>query len=124
MQARTKDGITYTLRFGEVVYGSGEVVSAGGASENDAKAGPGENRYLFITTEFDTKEFVEPAKPANTNFLNTPDSVWTSADKRNKELHEKHEKWQKKVESSQKLSTTVFPRGIMLFHQRVLINCI
>jgi hypothetical protein len=53
LQALTSDGVLYTLRFGEVVYGKGEAVSAGVDSINAGAQGPGENRYLFITTEVD-----------------------------------------------------------------------
>lgn len=56
LRVRTHDGVTYTLRFGEVVSGSGDAVSAGTALGGEKKAGaPGENRYLFITTTFDPR---------------------------------------------------------------------
>lgn len=53
VQVRTKEGIVYTLRFGEVVYGTGVDVTAGSEAETDRERGPGANRYLFITTAFD-----------------------------------------------------------------------
>jgi len=66
VRAVTKDGVEYTLRFGELVYGRGEAVTAGeeGASDSGegGERGPGENRYLFITTDFDPKALHEPAK--------------------------------------------------------------
>jgi hypothetical protein len=104
LQARTKDGVIYTLRFGEVVYGRGEEVSAGTDSVVTDKTGPGENRYLFITTEFDPREFPEPPQPKNTDFLNKVDSLLTDADRKNKELHDAHEKWKSQVEKGRKLS--------------------
>jgi hypothetical protein len=52
LRARTADGITYTLRFGEVVYGQREAISAGTAESDREGSGPGENRYLFVTADF------------------------------------------------------------------------
>jgi hypothetical protein len=56
MTVRTSDGVTYTLRFGEVVYGSGDAVTAGGEGSDDKESGPGENRYLFISASFNEKD--------------------------------------------------------------------
>jgi hypothetical protein len=61
VECETSEGIRYTLRFGEVLFGRGEQVSAGteGPSEresaepNQAASGPAENRYLFLTASFD-----------------------------------------------------------------------
>jgi len=100
LQAKTKEGVLYTLRFGEVVYGSGLEVSAGtGPGDDDEEEKQTENRYLFITTEFDGSDFVEPQKPENTAFESKPDSLWTEADRANKELQEEYERWQTKVEN-------------------------
>jgi len=103
LQARTQDGVVYTLRFGEVVYGRGEAVSAGTESAEET-GGPGENRYLFITTEFNSRIFPEPPEPSNTDFTGKPDSLLTDADRNNKDLQKKHDEWQKKIEKGQKLS--------------------
>ena len=56
MAVLTSDGVTYTLRFGEVVYGSGEAVTAGSDGSDDKESGPGENRYLFISASFSEKD--------------------------------------------------------------------
>ena len=98
------DAITYTLRFGEIVYGSGLAVTAGTGAGGETNDGQGENRYLFITTEFDRTRFPEPRSPASTNFLSRPDSVWTSDDRENKTLHDAHEKWLAKNRARLKLS--------------------
>ncbi|HDL18515.1 MAG TPA: DUF4340 domain-containing protein [Bacteroidetes bacterium] len=103
-QVRTVDGVIYTLRFGEVVYGSGVDVSAGAKSNANKDAGPGENRYLFITTEFNPSEFKEPPKPKNTGFETKADSLWSDADKENKKLNDAHKEWQNKMDKGQKLS--------------------
>ena len=100
IQAKTKDGITYTLRFGEIVYGSGEEVTAGSEDTNVDQSKPGENRYLFITTEFDPSVFPEPKQPRNTEFLSKPDSLWTDADRENKRISDEHDRWQKKLEDA------------------------
>lgn len=108
LQALTTDGVRYTIRFGEVVYGSGLEVTAGAEEDRSDDAtemkGPGENRYLFITTEFVEKEFPEPPQPKNTDFLNKADSLLTDADRENKIIYEEHEEWRKKVEKGRKLS--------------------
>jgi len=50
---RTNEGVLYTLRFGEVVYGRGDAVLLGDETSDEADTGQGENRYVFITAEFD-----------------------------------------------------------------------
>ena len=104
LQARTEDGVIYTLRFGEIVYGTGLTVTAGAQSDKDDENKTGENRYLFITTTFDASEFTEPAKPKNTEFTTKADSLWTDADKKNRELQNSHDAWQRKVDKGRKLS--------------------
>ena len=104
VQARTKDGVIYTLRFGEIAYGKGEALTAGTDSSDIAGSGPGENRYLFITAEFNPSDFKEPRKAKNTDFINKPDSLWTDADRKNKELQDEHDEWQKKIDKGKNLS--------------------
>jgi hypothetical protein len=105
LQARTKDGVTYTLRFGEVVYGTGEAVSAGADSINIDRSRPGENRYLFITTSFDPKEFPPaPPKPRDTSFMGKADSLLTSSERANKELQNKYDEWERDVSKGRKIS--------------------
>ncbi len=57
------NGIVYTLRFGEIVPGSGEAVTAGAGKEKkesgEKKEGEGTHRYLFVTAKFD-KGLLEP----------------------------------------------------------------
>ena len=102
LQVRTTEAVTYTLRFGEVVYGSGLAVSAG-AGASDAR-GPGENRYLFITTQFDPKRFPEPPKPENTFFLNRPDSLWTDDDRADKAIYDAYQAWKAKQSERKRTS--------------------
>lgn len=110
VQVQTDEGVVYTLRFGEVVFGTGEAVSAGTDASDDPGAGPGENRYLFITTEFDGRLFPEPPKPSDLAFQSKPDSLWTDADRRNAERHEAHETWAKNVEKGRKTSADLNAR--------------
>ncbi len=102
LQALTKEGIEYTLRFGEVAYGRGFEVSAGSDSV-DVNA-PAENRYLFITAAFDSTVLLkeEPPGPKNTDFLNKADSLWTDEDRDNKAAYDKHEAWRKRYEEARK----------------------
>ena len=57
---RTTEGVRYTLRFGEVVYGRGDAVAVGDGTSDEQQTGPGENRYVFITAEFDATAIPEP----------------------------------------------------------------
>ena len=57
---RTTEGVLYTLRFGEVVYGSGEAVAIGNDTSDEEQSETGENRYVFITAEFDQTSLPEP----------------------------------------------------------------
>jgi hypothetical protein len=74
----TDEGIVYTLRFGEVVFASGEALSAGVEDaksaaakgqdkdkdkEKDKEKGGTESRYLFVTVEFDPALIPPPPPP-------------------------------------------------------------
>ena len=99
LEVRTSEGVVYTLRFGEVLFGSGETITAGGAN-GDEESGPGENRYLFITASFDPKLLPEPNEPENLAFLNKAEEEWTDSDRSNKELQDEHDRWQEEVARS------------------------
>ena len=95
----TDRGVIYTLRFGEVVHGSGLAVSAGSDETfTDQTAAAAQNRYLFVSAEFDQSAFSEPPKPDNTTFLKKSDSLWSADDKKNKALYDAHNQWGRKVE--------------------------
>ena len=104
IQAQTNEGVRYTLRFGEVVYGTGEAISAGSESNSDKNAGPGENRYLFISTNFDESLFAEPKKPSNLEFQTKADSLWSNTDHKNKGLQDAYAAWEQKVENGRNSS--------------------
>jgi len=106
LEMLSSQGVVYTLRFGEILYGTGDAVTAGADSNNEdeKERGPGENRYLFITASFDPNRFPEPAQPNNTDFLNKSEEDWTDTDRKNKELKDKHDEWLQKVEEGQELS--------------------
>ncbi len=106
VNALTEDGVEYTLRFGEVVYGTGEAVSAG-TGEDGKATGPAENRYLFITTAFKEKLFPEPEKPKNMEFQSKPDSLWTAEDRANKALQDAHDEWQQKIDKGKERSESL-----------------
>ena len=100
VQAKTQDGLIYTLRFGEVVYGSGIAVTAGtetGSGEGES----GENRYLFVTVNFDKSKFPEPAQPTNVDFRTKADSLWTAEDHTNKALDDAYRQWADRYNRSQ-----------------------
>jgi Domain of unknown function (DUF4340) len=112
LQVHCKDGVTYTLRFGEIAYGTGEALTAGkppageaqgGSAAGEGERGPGENRYLFISTDF-TPDQPEPKLPANTDFEGKAESEWTDADRANKKLHDVHEEWKANLEKGRKRS--------------------
>ena len=106
LEIRSSQGVIYTLRFGEILYGTGDSVTAGTdtSNEDDKERGPGENRYLFITASFDPNRFPEPAQTNDTDFLNKPEDDWTDTDRKNKELKDNHDEWLRKVEEGRELS--------------------
>jgi hypothetical protein len=85
MQVMTDDGIMYTLRFGEVVFGSDE-------SEEDDQSSS-ENRYLFVSADFEPSLLPEPPRPGDTSFVGKPDSLLTEQDKENQKLKKAHDRW-------------------------------
>ena len=101
LQAATQGGVVYTMRFGEVVYGSGEAVTAGTDQSDQAAAGKGENRYLFITAEFDPSILAEPPRPASTSFDGKAEADLTDAEKADKAIADVHKDWQTKFDAAQ-----------------------
>jgi hypothetical protein len=86
------DGVVYTLRFGEILIGSGEDVEAGAEEKDpkDPKKDPpkkegAEHRYLFVTVRFD--EDYAPKAPADPGKFE-PKDEWTGEQK--KEEEDKH----------------------------------
>lgn len=55
LQVHTKDGVMYTLRFGEVAFGQGTALSAGDSVTTRQPGQTGENRYLMISASIDPK---------------------------------------------------------------------
>jgi len=103
MQVYTDEGVVYTIRFGEILYGSGLAISAGGEEGAGQDAGAA-NRYLFITTRFDKSMFPEPPRPANMDFVGKPDSLLTDEDREQKRINTEHERWQRKIDKGQSTS--------------------
>ena len=110
LRARTQDGILYTLRFGEIVYGQGEAISAGAAASDEVGTGPGENRYVFITADFLEGKIPEPSRPAGTAFKDKPQDQWTDDDRHNKEIFDKHEEWASRVSKAREQATRLNER--------------
>jgi len=53
LQVHTRDGVMYTLRFGEVAFGQGTALSAGDSVETRKPGQTAENRYLMISASLD-----------------------------------------------------------------------
>lgn len=106
----TNTGLTYTLRFGEVLYGSGEDVSAGTEEEAEAEDESGENRYLFITVAFDQSLLPEPPQPADTSFQEKSEAEWSDSDRRNHERFEAHQEWEEKSSAGRELAAELTER--------------
>ncbi|MBI5266542.1 MAG: DUF4340 domain-containing protein [candidate division Zixibacteria bacterium] len=104
MQVQSKDGITYTLRFGEVLHGSGLMITSGEGEEDAAKSGAAASRYLFLTCDFDPKFFPEPKNAPNTGFQGKADSLLTEAEKESKRIWAEHNQWKERVDRSSKLA--------------------
>jgi hypothetical protein len=116
VQVRTEEGLVYTLRFGEVVYGTGLAVTAGTAAEGRDGSGPGENRYLFVTVAFDKTLFPEPRDAPSLAYLSKADSLWTAADRTNDEIHQAHERWAKKLAATEKKTAMLNARFAKWFY--------
>ena len=111
---RTDLGVLYTLRFGEILFGSGNAVAIGeeepadGAEAGD-ESGAGENRYVLITAEFDTETLPEPPAPSNRDFENKAEAQWTAGDRANKDAADLHDRWERRTadgrERAEELST-------------------
>ncbi len=110
LQVRTSEGVYYTLRFGEILYGSGVAVSAGAESTGDEGDGPGENRYLFITADFDSAVLPEPARPANRDFEGKEGDDLTDDDKANKDLADAYKSWEEEVKQGQETAEALAQR--------------
>jgi hypothetical protein len=110
VQVQANDGVTWTLRFGEVVYGTGLSVTAGGGETAGGNEGMATNRYLMITTSFDPSLFPEPEEPENTDFTTKADSLWTEEDYRMKGLQAAHDRWKEKVDSGAQRSSELNER--------------
>jgi hypothetical protein len=111
LKAYTTDGVVYTLRFGEVLYGSGMAVTAGlSAEEETDQEHQKANRYLFITADFDEDYFREPPQPESMAFQDKADSAWTDFDKDCKERFDRHQEWERNVERSRDLAGSLNQR--------------
>jgi len=104
LNCETRDGVRYILRFGEVVSDSA-VDTEGSGTGADEDGIPGENRYLFITTEFDVALFPEPDKASDLAFQYKDESDWTEVDQENKRLFAAHAAWQEQVDKGRKISS-------------------
>jgi hypothetical protein len=112
LQAGCDDGVVYTLRFGEVLVGSGEEISAGapadGEKKDDAKKPGSENRYLFVSVAFD-ESLLGPApaepKAAAADPQKKPEEQKEDEEKAKKEREEWEQKkkdFDKKAEDGKK----------------------
>ena len=113
VRLETDEGIRYTLRFGEVVYGRDEDVSAGSEEEDTAAAassGPAENRYLFVTAEFQPVRFPEPPRPANRDYQDKPSDELTDEDRENRDRARVWDRWEDDVEKGRELEETLTRR--------------
>ena len=99
---RTEEAVLYTLRFGEILYGSGNAVAVGDETSDDEGAGVGENRYVLITAEFDPSGLPEPSQPSNRDFENKAAGQWTDGDRENKERADLYAQWERRTEAGQR----------------------
>jgi hypothetical protein len=98
LKVTVTDGVQYTLRFGEIVYGRGE--SSGDGTEGAGKEkSVVENRYLMITADFVNATFPEPPSPTNNEFIGKADSLMTEADRENQRRQIVHDDWYRDLES-------------------------
>ncbi len=94
---RTDEGVLYTLRFGEILFGSGNAIAIGDDTSDDEETGTGENRYVLITAEFDPDALPEPEQPGNRDFENKAEPQWTDAVRANKSAADLHARWERRA---------------------------
>ena len=99
---RTEEAVLYTLRFGEILYGSGNAVAIGDETSDDRETGLGENRYVLISAEFDPSGLPEPPRPSNRDFENRPEAQWTDADRGNKERADLQVQWERSTDTGRR----------------------
>ncbi len=107
---QTARGIVYTMRFGEVLYGSGLSVTSGGETDPTAQTGQAENRYLFLTANFDQRYMPEPERASNQAFRGKADSLLTSSEKSSKVTQEAHDLWASEVSKSRQIAAELSSR--------------
>ena len=107
---RTEEAVLYTLRFGEILYGSGNAVAVGDESSDDQDAGVGENRYVLITAEFDPSGLTEPPRPSNRDFENKAEEQWTDADRETREQADLFAQWERRTETGQRRAAELATR--------------
>ena len=110
LQVRTEAAVLYTLRFGEIVYGSGNAIAIGDETSDDQDAGVGENRYVLITAEFDPSGLPEPSRPSNRDFENKAEGQWTDADRENEARADLYDQWERRTETGQRRATELATR--------------
>ncbi|AMV37121.1 DUF4340 domain-containing protein [Planctomyces sp. SH-PL62] len=82
----TEDGVVYTLRFGEVTFGSGDELTAGTPDDAEKKADPSkaeekkaegstENRFVMVTVSFDPALIPAPQAEEKPAAGELPDQV-------------------------------------------------
>jgi len=98
---RTEEAVVYTLRFGEIVYGSGNAIAIGDETSDDEDAGVGENRYVLITAEFDPDSLPEPPHPSNRDFENKSEPQWTDVDRENRQRSDLYASWERRAADGQ-----------------------
>ena len=99
---RTEEGVRYTLRFGEIVTTGGAVVTSGDETGANQETGPGEERYVLISAEFDPSALPEPPQPSNRDFENRSEAQWTDADRENKQRADLHARWERLTEGGRR----------------------
>jgi hypothetical protein len=110
LQVSTDEGIVYILRFGEILYGTGEAISAGAETTADQAGGPGENRYLFVSAAFDESLVTPPPRPANTAFEGKEESALTDEDRANRSLAEAYKSWEANVKKGRETAEALTKR--------------
>jgi hypothetical protein len=99
MAAHCEDGIVYTLRFGEILMGAGDAVSAGAEppkdGKKDEKAGGKEHRYLFVTVRFD-ESLLAAVPPAPAEYKADPAKKPEEQKAEEEKAKQAKEEWERK----------------------------
>lgn len=118
LNVEMKNGVVYTLRFGEVLVGQGEEIEAGTGEDRPPEDGQPpaekkgtEGRYLMVTARFEPKLLPEPTAEEP-----KPEATEEEKKRIQEENERKKKDWEEKVKNGQKRAKELSERFAKWFY--------